>query len=537
MLLSTVTVLTVLIITPAGSATPSAGGGSQQNNNGSIYDQPFDMNTCASYYQKYEPAFYTGFAPRTRNSQRLHLHVGRGNQLRVTLVLSGEVLENYARDILTRYSTYREMISKGTITLTQNSSFEAFAKTVRDMKIKELVAAESAMTRSAIIRRNQLLLEQLNPGRIFRISMDVDEVIERWLSRIKPDDFKNIDRRRQLELINMLLPTRLWLTILNKTTSRELTELIHSAALVDNNGKRTELRQKYLALLDHITAEIYARIGERFEFVEFTAIYPIGTFNDYTSCKGQKIPLYPTPGKWTLTSHQRTKTVDHIPEVNIYSYFPWIPYMHVGSKLHNAFHTLWWKMEPQKTAFLPEELRNPAVASREGQKYRFLWLLSRGPISHGCTHINGGHILELRQLLPAETKEIYKVIFFLNKSCLFDVFDIDGDFEPEVMGVRYYVAYSLHNKKPGELRAPISRRPFYKWLYGNSLQYEDDGRGYFTNIRDGHFVDKLAVAGNYYKKIHLYEAELEPFRLQFFAMKDIPFIRELRKTGENHSNN
>lgn len=38
------------------------------------------------YYDRREPSFYTGFAPRTPDPRRLHLHVGRGNQLRVTAV-------------------------------------------------------------------------------------------------------------------------------------------------------------------------------------------------------------------------------------------------------------------------------------------------------------------------------------------------------------------------------------------------------------------------------------------------------------------
>ena len=119
-----------------------------------------------------------------------------------------------------------------------------------------------------------------------------------------------------------------------------------------------------------------------------------------------------------------------------------------------------------------------------------------GTMSHGCTHVNnGGHILELRQLLPSSEKQMYDVVFFLNKSSLFDVFDIDGDLEPEVMGVRYYVAYTLKNKKPGKLQAPMERRPYYTWLYGGILKYDASGQGYFDNIRDGHFVDRLAVTG------------------------------------------
>src|SRR5688572_22120486 len=38
------------------------------------------------YYHRYEPVFYTGFAPRTNDPLRIHLHLGRGNQLRLTVV-------------------------------------------------------------------------------------------------------------------------------------------------------------------------------------------------------------------------------------------------------------------------------------------------------------------------------------------------------------------------------------------------------------------------------------------------------------------
>ena len=152
-----------------------------------------------------------------------------------------------------------------------------------------------------------------------------------------------------------------------------------------------------------------------------------------------------SPGRRALTTHQRTHTVDHIPTVAVYSYSPWIPYMHVGTKLHNSFHTLWWRMEVDQTGFLPESWREASNESREGGRHTHLWLLSRGPMSSGCTHLTTGHISELRQLLPSETDKLYKVDTFLNRSYDYDVFDIDGDFEPEVMGVGYFVAYSLRN--------------------------------------------------------------------------------------------
>src|SRR5512136_224230 len=59
------------------------------------------------YYDRYEPSFYTGFAPRTLDPRRVHLHLGRGNQLRVTVVLADDVLREYAKDLFDRDRVYR----------------------------------------------------------------------------------------------------------------------------------------------------------------------------------------------------------------------------------------------------------------------------------------------------------------------------------------------------------------------------------------------------------------------------------------------
>ena len=156
-------------------------------------------------------------------------------------------------------------------------------------------------------------------------------------------------------------------------------------------------------------------------------------------------------------------------------------------------------------------------------------------MSGGCTHVNTGHINELRQFLPAETDGMYEVDVFINKSYLFDVFDIDGDMEPEVMGVKYYHAYSLKDKKPHQYRAPSKRKPFYEWLYGGIAKFEKDGRAYFTNILDAQFIDRNTFKGKTYKKLYLYEAELQPQQLQFYRNEGIPFARNLRKIGVNNS--
>ncbi len=488
-------------------------------------------------YQRYEPTFYTGFVPRGRDPERIHVHLGRGNQTRVTVVLSDDILRDYAADLLTRYNTYRDLIDRGEIVLTQNAAFEDFEATIWDLDVEGLVADEAGMSEEAIRTRNLALMERLNPGRVFRISMPIDEVVRRWAAHVDGADLKGMDRKRQIELVNLMLPTRLYVGELDAGVSEDLKALVAlagEAASLPEAEAVERLRPAFVGLFERVTKGHYPLAGDRLAFVEFTAIYPVGSFNQYTEYRGQRIPMYPTPGRRALTTHQRTKTPDHIPTVAAYSYSPWLPYMHVGKTLHNSFHTLWWRMQPAKASFLPTELRDGEARSREGKPYNYLWLLSRGPMSHGCTHVTTGHINELRQLLPAQTEQLFDVEVFLNRSYLFDVFDIDGDFEPEVMGVKYFVAYSLRNKAPNKLRAPTDRESFYAWLYGGALKYDAEGRGYFTGVMDAKFDGPTAVKGTEYERIELYEAEYEPERFQFYARKPISFVRELRKVGADH---
>ncbi len=486
------------------------------------------------YFDRAEPAFYTGFAPRCQDPKRIHLHVGRGNQLRVTVVLSTDALRNYVRDLSFRYQVYRSLVDDKTLVLTQNRFFEEFEETIKEMEIERLVGEEKTMSDASIMARNLELLEKLNPGRIFRINIPVDAIVGSWMTYVKTEDRKSIKTARLLELVNLMLPTRLFVAELKDPEITEMKKLISAALSAKEQspptGNLDAIKGSYLALLAKITGGIYALKSDSLVFTEFTAIYPIGTLNDFTTYRGRRIPLYPAPGRRALTTHQRTKTVDHVPTISIYSYFPWIPYMHVGEKLHNSFHTLWWQM-PTTTSFVPETWRQVADKSRSGEPLPYLWLLSRGPMSHGCTHLNAGHISELRQILPSETEHLYKIDNFRNKSYLYDVFDIDGDMIPEVMGVRYFIAFSLKNKKPDRLRVRNERKSYYEWLYAGELQYRFDGTPFFPEVIDAGFQGRRAVDGRTYKDICLYEAAYETERVQFFKMVDIAFIQKLRKTA------
>jgi hypothetical protein len=499
-------------------------------------EEAAELSRYGVFYDAYEPSFYTGFAPRAMDPHRLHLHVGRGNQLRVTLVLSGDVLDEYARNLLTRYRTYRRLIDQGKMKLTQNEGFRRFEQTIRALDLDAQVAREADLSPRALRERNLALMERLNPGRVFRIQIPVDALIRHWAAEVEPADRESLSADRRLELVNLLLPTRLWVEEIEPADAEALAKLAAMVPPKGGDASIAALRRPFLDLLRRVSHGIYPVVGGQLAFAEFTAIYPVGTFNSYVTYNGRKIPEYPTPGRHALTYHQRTRTVDHIPETIIYSYFPWIPYLHVGKRLHDSFHTLWWAMNPQETGFLPGTIRASDRASHNGRPYKYLWLLSRGPMSHGCTHVNAGHISELREILPVEPERMRDVDVFINKSRLFDVFDIDGDLEPEVMGVRYFIAYSLDNEhRPQKLRAPARRRAFYDWLYAGELRYRADGTGWFEGIQDGRFVGRSALDGCKHGAINLYEAAYEPEKIQFYQLVDIPFARELRRVMDGHA--
>jgi hypothetical protein len=461
--------------------------------------------------------------------------MGRGNQLRVTVVLSDEVLETYLRDLVARHHTFRSLIDAGDVDPTQNAAFASFEDTLRELELAAQAAGEDGLPADQRRERNLALMERLNPGRVFRIRMPIDELVGRWLATAAAPDAD----RDPVVLLDALLPTRVFTDrrSLDAETKRELEVLVGQARALsesDAAGAVAALREPWLRLFGRVTGGHYPPRGDALEFAEFTAIYPIGSANEFTTHAGRRIPLYPTPGRRRLMTHQRSRTIDHIAEVPTYSYSPWIPYMHVGSKLHNAFHTPYWVLRLDRASFLPDALRRDTPRGPDGDPYRFAYLLSRGPASHGCTHVNPGHLVELRQLLPSEPEALADVEVFINRSDLFDVFDVDGDLQPEVMGVRYFVAYSIVNDRPGSLYAPVEREPFYDWLYGGELDLDAEGRGSFAAIRDATFAGARAEAGSLYPRVPLYEATYEPERIQFYAPRPISFVRELRKIGVHH---
>jgi hypothetical protein len=219
---------------------------------------PEELTSYAIFYSDYEPTFYTGFAPRAQDSRRLHLHVGRGNQLRVTQVLSERVVETYAWDLMIRYRGYRELIDNEKVVLTQNSGFEDFEKQIKELDIETLVDAGKELSSEKLRQRNLELIKQLNPDRIFTIHIPDEKLLKNWTSQIRPADLKSMKKQRQLELLNLMLPTRLWLTDLNAEVTATLKNVVSIA--MDEEKDQEQLNEPFFELLDQISGGIYTSL-------------------------------------------------------------------------------------------------------------------------------------------------------------------------------------------------------------------------------------------------------------------------------------
>ena len=78
------------------------------------------------FFNDYGPNFYAGFVPREQDRRRITIHLGRGNQLRVRIVLSDAAIDAYIPDQVARHALYAELISRGVIRLTTNKAWEAY---------------------------------------------------------------------------------------------------------------------------------------------------------------------------------------------------------------------------------------------------------------------------------------------------------------------------------------------------------------------------------------------------------------------------
>jgi len=494
------------------------------------------------YFHWYEPSFYTGFAPRTQDPQRLHIRLSRGNQVRVTVVLGDQELDAYLDDLLTRQNTYQELIDAKVIELTTNREYERFVAKLEQAGVAEAAKSRGTAGPDAYRQRSLELMSALNPERVFRIKLPVDKMLASWHAQLAAADMSTT--AKQLDAANTILPGRVNLYQLSPELGSSLSRAVELARTEKPDSPA--FRDQAVAFLERATGGRYPVHDGFVEAVEFTAIYPAGTIDATTTYKGERLPEFGVTGVWPLIRRSEgrgiTGMVDYLSPNPGYGFITMLPYEHAGGIVYNAFHNAGVRCGLGETPFLPSAWRK-VMGERDGKKaYQNLWIISRGPTSHGCTRLASGHMTELRQIVPSESNVLERVATFRSQPQCYDVFDIQGNGSPAVMGVQYYLAYKNRDHTPIRSYVTNRREPFYRWLYGDNITMGDVGHASLKQVPVCRYALKKAEEVETLANVPLYEAKYAPEPMQFYRIKPVAFDstpgyelnRELRKVGAGH---
>ena len=494
------------------------------------------------FFHWYEPSFYAGFAPRTEDPSRPHIELSRGNQVRVTVPLGEKELDAYLDDLVLRQKTYQEMVDAGVIRLSTNSEYERFAKALDEKSVAAAVAQKGSLGPEAYRAKVVETMSALNPGRVFRISIPFDGLLAAWQPKVA-GDLGSTDAK--IDVVNELLPGRIEIYELDPAVDAALGK---AAAAAKGGAADPAFRAAAEELLQVATNGHYPVKDGKVEAVEFTAIYPAGTIEGYTSYKGERMGEFGVTGVWPLirrtTGRGQTGMVEYISPNPGYGFITMLPYQFAGGIAYNAFHNAGVRAPLGTTPFLPSQWRRVAGERDPGKPYQNLWIASRGPTSHGCTRLGSGHMSELAQIVPASSDALTKLPTYRNQPYCYDVFDIDGDGKGEVMGVQYYLAYrSTQDRIPIATYARNERDPFYRWLYGKNVNLGPIGQTTLTDVPTCSFSPRKASESETLQNVPLYEADWTPETIQFYTIKGFApdsgpgfeLNRELRKVGAGHT--
>ncbi len=490
------------------------------------------------WFYWYEPSFYAGFAPKTQDPSRVHIELSRGNQSRFTIVLGDAEIDRYLDDLELRRTTIRQLVDKGVIKLTTNKGFERYVSRLKDAGVDTILSERNSLSPDEYREVSVEIMETLNPGRIFRLQMPLDRVLANWHSQIASADLSGNAGR--LDAANALLPGRMNLFALDGPTGEALDKALGQASA---GPASPEFRDAAIVLLNAATAGHYTVRDNAVVATEFTAIYPVGTAQAYQNTRYGKLPDFGVTGVWPLIERGNgrgmTGMVDYLSSNPGYGFIPLLAYQPAGGIYYNAFHNAGVRT-PASTSFLPKEWRSVAGEVDPGKPYQQLWLVSRGPASHGCTRMDSGQMSEFRNSMPSSSDGLSGIPNFRNLPQCFEVFDIDGDGEAEVMGVAYFNAYKSENHEPTGAYAPNNREDFYSWLYGDNISYNEDGSAVLKAVPVCRFVGlKKAEEMATLENVRLYEAPFEPGPIQFYQLHPtsfeskagMEFNRELRRVG------
>ncbi len=106
-----------------------------------------DPTPYGIFFNDYDPNFYTGFVPRVQEKDRIKIHLGRGNQLRVRMVLADESVDSYLPDQVAKHDLYQEVIDREIITLTSNTAWEDYHARFEAEGLREKAARKGSLSR------------------------------------------------------------------------------------------------------------------------------------------------------------------------------------------------------------------------------------------------------------------------------------------------------------------------------------------------------------------------------------------------------
>lgn len=493
----------------------------------------------------YYPSFYTGFAMRSEAPERIRVHVGRGNSTRVSVILDHETLHNYLFDLVARAEFYKDVVQRGIVDVNPSGSdllpMMSFYQQILESPTYGILsfvnkAKSGGVSKTQIYQKSLSTLIQLNPDRIFQLSIDLRREFIKWKQQILANGVESLSSPASAAVaLNTLVWGRVNYT---EKPSQALIDQVRSTAELAAGGSEDQFVLAARDLFIAATGSVYqfqvlGRDGQwrspiqcasarncRLVYPEFTTIYPTGSVKQTTRDSfGNSITDYATPGLWRFVS-RGTIDVDNIREEQYYGWIPKMDYEAAGNGFHN----------PGVRFYKPP--RSVREALGLNMDHTTFWSVKRGGVSHGCLRLPSGHAWELRHIFPVENEKMAQVYFFGHRPQDFDLYDINGDGELEVMGVEYLISYGLQGanglaKREGrDLEVNVDRKnEFYNELYGSRNVFEVAGDGSFVfvnpptaihtyqDFKNKRMTHRFALSGRY----RLYEQTYEKDKIQLYA--------------------
>ncbi len=566
MTLRTLAVSTAILAAYSTSATESITVGNPENDTIESYNAslPYWGTSWVAggrAVNGYYPSFYTGFAPRIENPARLHIRLARGNQTRVSAILDEESIRHYLFDLVKRREFYSRMTSgpRPIIDVQPDvgrtprvlPQLDFFSRIVDSAAygISSFVASAKAggASREAVYAKSLDVMTRLNPGRLFMLRLDLRSAFLEWraeLRRIVADADPMVvftaKSPATVRALNAMLPGRVNVSTVPSATLLSSLATVARAAVANTADDefvtmardlfRSATAGKYdfrvlaggalVPALDCATPSACV-----LAYPEFTTIYPTGSIREMTSDRfGNSIPAFATPGLWRFVS-RGSRAVDNIRAEPYYGWAPKMDYEAAGNGFHNPavrFTSL--------ARSVKDQLGIPAHHST-------FWSVMRGGVSHGCSRLPLGHIWELRHLFPVADARMSQVDHFGSDARDFDVYDIDGNGAPEVMGVEYMISYGLRETEGAGSREGTDlqigrehRLAYYQRLYGANQVFREGPSGTLLfrepMVSEPSYLDRLkkrvSVRTTLPGEYPLYEQTYERDKAQLY----LPFTTE-----------